>query len=165
MLSAESASGKFPVEAVRMMSSIIDQTEADSFFIETMKESHSPARAEIADAIGLAMRNVVDLLDAAATVAYTSSGYSALRMARERPKARIIGMTPKLSTARKLALVWGVHPVLTHDVAAVSEMTAFACQTAVREGLAKKGQTVVIAAGMPFGTPGTTNLLRIAQVE
>jgi pyruvate kinase len=165
MLSAESASGKFPVEAVRMMSSIIDQTEADPFFIETMKESHSPARAEIADAIGLAMRNVVDLLDAAATVAYTSSGYSALRMARERPKARIIGMTPKLSTARKLALVWGVHPVLTHDVAAVSEMTVFACQTAAREGLAKKGQTIVIAAGMPFGTPGTTNLLRIAQVE
>ncbi|MBK4738374.1 pyruvate kinase [Noviherbaspirillum pedocola] len=165
MLSAESASGKFPVEAVRMMSSIIDQTEADPFFIETMKASHSPARAEIADAIGLAMRNVVDLLDAAATVAYTSSGYSALRMARERPKARIIGMTPKLSTARKLALVWGVHPVLTHDVAAVSEMTIFACQTAAREGLAKRGQTVVIAAGMPFGTPGTTNLLRIAQVE
>lgn len=165
MLSAESASGKFPIEAVRMMSSIIDQTEADPFFVETMKESHSPARAEIADAIGLAMRNVVDLLGVAATVAYTSSGYSALRMARERPKAHIIGMTPKLSTARKLALVWGVHPVLNHDVAAVSEMTVFACQTAAREGLAKKGETIVIAAGMPFGTAGTTNLLRIAQVE
>jgi pyruvate kinase len=165
MLSAESASGKFPVEAVRMMSGIIEQTEADPYFAETMKESHSPARPEIADAIGLAMRNVVDLLGVAATVAYTSSGYSALRMARERPKARIIGMTPKLSTARKLALVWGVHPVLTHDVAEVSEMTVFACQTAAREGLASKGQTIVIAAGMPFGTPGTTNLLRIAQIE
>lgn len=164
MLSAESASGKFPVEAVRMMNGIIDQTEADPFFIETMKESQSPARAEIADAIGLAMRNVADLLDVAATVAYTSSGYSALRVARERPKARIIGMTPKLSTARKLALVWGVHPVLTHDVEAVSEMTEFACQTAAREGLASKGQTIVIAAGMPFRTAGTTNLLRIAQV-
>ena len=165
MLSAESASGKFPVEAVRMMSGIIEQTEADPYFAETMKESHSPARPEIADAIGLAMRNVVDLLGVAATVAYTSSGYSALRMARERPKARIIGMTPKLSTARKLALVWGVHPVLTHDVAAVSEMTVFACQTAAREGLASRGQTIVIAAGMPFGTSGTTNLLRIAQIE
>jgi pyruvate kinase len=165
MLSAESASGKFPVEAVRMMSGIINQTEADPFFIETMKESHSAARAEIADAIGLAMRNVVDLLDAAATVAYTSSGYSALRMARERPMAPIIGMTPKLNTARKLALVWGVHPVLTHDVEAVSEMTVFACQTAAREGLARKGQTIVIAAGMPFGTAGTTNLLRIAQLD
>jgi pyruvate kinase len=165
MLSAESASGKFPLEAVRMMNGIIDQTEADPFFVETMEGSHSPARAEIADAIGSAMRNVVDLLGAAATVAYTSSGYSALRMARERPKARIIGMTPKLSTARKLALVWGVHPVLTHDVATVSEMTVFACQTAAREQLARKGQTIVIAAGMPFGTPGTTNLLRIAQID
>jgi pyruvate kinase len=86
-------------------------------------------------------------------------------MARERPKARIIGMTPKLSTARKLALIWGVHPVLIHDVATVTEMTIFACQTAAREQLAKKGQTIVIAAGMPFGTAGTTNLLRIAQIE
>jgi pyruvate kinase len=74
-------------------------------------------------------------------------------------------MTPKLSTARKLALVWGVHPVLTHDVATVSEMTVFACQTATREQLAKQGETIVIAAGMPFGTPGTTSLLRIAQIE
>ena len=165
MLSAESASGRFPVEAVRMMSGIIGQTEADPYFAEAIKTSHSPARAEIADAVGLAMRNVVDLLGAAATVAYTSSGYSALRMARERPEAPIIGMTPKLGTARKLSLVWGVHPVLTHDVAAVSEMTEFACRTAVREGLARTGQTIVIAAGMPFGTPGTTNLLRIAQIE
>jgi pyruvate kinase len=165
MLSAESASGRFPVEAVRMMSRIIDQTEADPFFIETMQGSQTPARPEIADAIGLAMRNVVELLDAAATVAYTSTGYSALRVARERPKASIIGMTPKLSTARKLALVWGVHPVLTHDVATVSEMTVFACQTATREQLAKQGETIVIAAGMPFGTPGTTSLLRIAQIE
>lgn len=165
MLSAESASGRFPVEAVRMMSRIIDQTEADPFFAETMQGSQAPARPDIADAIGLAMRNVVELLNAAATVAYTSTGYSALRVARERPKASIIGMTPKLSTARKLALVWGVHPVLIHDVATVSEMTLFACQTATREQLAKQGETIVIAAGMPFGTPGTTSLLRIAQVK
>lgn len=111
------------------------------------------------------MRNVADLLDVAATVAYTSSGHSALRLARERPQAPIIGMTPKLATARSLALVWGVHAVLTHDVAAVSEMTEFACATAVREGFAQAGQTIVIAAGMPFGTAGTTNLLRIAQLE
>lgn len=165
MLSAESASGKFPLEAVRMMNGIINKTECDPYFIETMKESQTPARAEIADAIGLAMRNVAELLNVAATVAYTSSGYSALRVARERPKAQIIGMTPKLATARKLTLVWGVHPVLTHDVEAVSEMTEFACHTALREGLASKGQTIAIAAGMPFGAAGTTNLLRIANVS
>lgn len=165
MLSAESASGKYPVEAVSIMSSIIAQTEADPYYVETIRASHSPARVEIADAIGLAMRNVVDLLDVAVAVAYTNSGYSALRVARERPEVPIIGMTPKLSTARSLALVWGVHPVFTHDVAAVSEMTEFACKTALEEGLAKSGQTIVIAAGMPFGTAGTTNLLRIAKLD
>lgn len=104
------------MEAVTVMNSIIAQTEADPFYRETIKAPQSLPRAEIADAIGLAMRNVADLLDVAATVAYTSSGHSALRMARERPKAPIIGMTPKLATARSLALVWGVHAVLTHDV-------------------------------------------------
>jgi pyruvate kinase len=165
MLSAESASGKYPVEAVTMMNNIIVQTESDPFYTESMTAHQSPAQAEIADAIGLAMRTVADLLDVAATVAYTSSGHSALRMARERPQAPIIGMTPKLATARGLALVWGVHAVLTHDVAGVSEMTDFACATAKREGLANPGQTIVIAAGMPFGTAGTTNLLRIAQID
>jgi len=105
------------------------------------------------------------LLDVAATVAYTSSGYSALRLARERPRAPIIGMTPRLATARSLALVWGVHAVLTHDVAAVDEMAEFACTTALREGLATSGQTIVIAAGMPFGAAGNTNLLHIACVS
>jgi pyruvate kinase len=165
MLSAESASGKYPVEAVTMMNNIIVQTESDPFYRESIAAGQSPARAEIADAIGLAMRNVAELLELAATVAYTSSGHSALRLARERPQAPIIGMTPKLATARALALVWGVHAVLTHDVADVSEMTDFACATARREGLAREGQTIVIAAGMPFGASGTTNLLRIARLD
>jgi pyruvate kinase len=165
MLSAESASGKYPVEAVTVMNGIIAQTEADPYYSETIKATQSPPRAEIADAIGLAMRSVADLLDVAATVAYTSSGHSALRMARERPKAPIIGMTPKLATARSLALVWGVHAVLTHDVASVSEMTEFASATAIKEGLAQSGQTIVIAAGMPFGAAGTTNLLRIVKLD
>jgi pyruvate kinase len=165
MLSAESASGKYPVEAVTMMNNIIVQTESDPFYQESIAASQSPAQPEIADAIGLAMRNVADLLDVAATVAYTNSGHSALRLARERPQAPIIGMTPKLATARSLALVWGVHAVLTHDVADVSEMTDFACATARREGLAGQGQTIVIAAGMPFGASGTTNLLRIARLD
>jgi pyruvate kinase len=164
MLSAESASGKYPLEAVTMMHNIIVQTESDPHYFESMEASQSPARAEIADAIGLAMRSVAHLLDVAATVAYTSSGYSALRLARERPRAPIIGMTPRLATARSLALVWGVHAVLTHDVAAVAEMAEFACTTALREGLAKPGQTIVIAAGMPFGVAGNTNLLHIATI-
>ena len=164
MLSAESASGKYPLEAVTMMHNIIVQTESDPYYFESMEASQSPARAEIADAIGLAMRSVAHLLDVAATVAYTTSGYSALRLARERPRAPIIGMTPRLATARSLALVWGVHAVLTHDVAAVAEMAEFACTTALREGFATSGQTIVIAAGMPFGAAGNTNLLHIAKI-
>ena len=164
MLSAESASGKYPLEAVRTMSSIIAQTEADPYYRETMEASHSAPRADLADAIGCATRRVAGLLHVAATVAYTSSGYSALRMARERPEAPIIGMTPRLDTARRLALVWGVHSVLCEEVENVPEMTDLACQTALKEGFGEIGRTIVIAAGMPFGTAGTTNLLRIAQL-
>ncbi|GAA4334332.1 pyruvate kinase [Pigmentiphaga soli] len=165
MLSAESASGKYPVEAVRMMNDIIAQTEADPHYREVMEASQTPPAPDIANAIGRAMRGVAGLLHVATTVAYTSSGYSAMRMSRERPEAPIIGMTPNLATARRMALVWGVHAVVIHEVDSVGEMTAYACETALSEGFAKVGQTIVISAGMPFGSSGTTNLLRIATVE
>lgn len=87
---------------------------------------------------------------------YTSSGASALRMARERPRAPIVGMTPRRASARRLALVWGVNPVLCHDVMDVAEMTEVAVETAAERGFAHCGQTIVIAAGMPFGSAGTT---------
>jgi pyruvate kinase len=164
MLSAESAAGKYPVEAVAMMDRIIAQTEADPHYREAIEASHTPPPANTADAIGWAARSVAGLLDVAAMVAYTSSGSSALRMARERPRARIIGMTPQRATARKLALVWGVHPMLCQDVRDVAEMTEVAVDAARKLDFAQPGQTIVIAAGMPFGTAGNTNLLRIAQV-
>jgi len=165
MLSAESASGKYPVEAVRMMDLIITRTEADPYYREVIAASHATPRANTADAIGYAMRHVTGLLNAVATVAYTSSGYSALRMARERPSAPIVGMTPRQATARRLALAWGVHPVLCDEVIDVLEISELACQTVRKEGFGERGQTVVISAGVPFGTPGTTNLLRIAQIQ
>ncbi|PTQ90573.1 pyruvate kinase [Paraburkholderia sp. GV068] len=165
MLSAESASGKYPVEAVRMMDLIILQTERDPYYREVIAASHAAPRANTSDAIGYAMRHVTGLLNAVATVAYTTSGYSALRMARERPYAPIVGMTPQKGTARRLALVWGVHPVLCKEVVDVLEVSDLACQTVRTEGFGEQGETVVISAGMPFGTPGTTNLLRIAQIQ
>jgi pyruvate kinase len=165
MLSAESASGRFPVEAVAMMDRIIAQTEADPHYRDAIEASHTQPAANTADAIGWAARSVAGLLDVAAMVAYTSSGSSALRMARERPRAPIIGMTPKRETARRLALVWGVNPVVCDDVTSVADMTARAVSTAVSMHFAQSGQTLVIAAGMPFGTPGSTNLLRIAQID
>jgi pyruvate kinase len=165
MLSAESASGKFPVEAVAMMDRIIAQTEADPHYRDAIDASHTPPAADTADAVSWAARSVAGLLDVAAMVAYTSSGSSALRMARERPRAPIIGITPRRETARRLALVWGVNPVVSDDVASVADMTDLAVKTASSLQLAQPGQTIVIAAGMPFGTPGSTNLLRIAQID
>ena len=164
MLSAESASGKYPVESVAMMDRIIARTEEDPQYREMLDASHTPPEENTADAIGWAARWVSGLLKVTAVVAYTSSGSSALRMARERPRAAIIGMTPRRSTARRLALVWGVNPVLCHDVMDVPEMIETAIATAAKQGFATSGQTLVIAAGMPFGKPGTTNLLHIAQV-
>jgi pyruvate kinase len=165
MLSAESASGRYPVESVAMMDRIIARTEADPQYRQLIDASHTRPQANTAEAVGWAARSVAGLLDVAAVVAYTNSGPSALRMARERPRAPIVGMTPRRATARRLSLVWGVHAVLCHDVMDVPEMTETAVSTVKELGLAAPGQTIVIAAGMPFGKAGTTNLLRIAQVD
>ncbi|CAG9180391.1 Pyruvate kinase [Cupriavidus laharis] len=164
MLSAESASGRFPVEAVKMMNSIISRTESDPLYHDAIQASHTPPRAEAADAIGYAVRHIAGLLKVPATVAYTSSGYSALRMARERPEVPILGMTPRVATARRLALAWGVHAVLCHEVVDVLEMTDLASHTVLKEGFGQSGQSIVISAGLPFTVAGTTNLLRIAQI-
>ncbi|ALM84212.1 pyruvate kinase [Bordetella sp. N] len=164
MLSAESASGSYPVEAVTMMDRIISRTEADPYHHDVLDASHTEPDATMASAIGLAARGVSELLHASALVAYTSSGFSAIRMSRERCATPVVGMTPSQRTARLLALVWGVHAVVVHEVDSVSEMTDYACDIAQESGYAQSGDTVVISAGLPFREPGTTNLLRIARV-
>jgi len=164
MLSAESASGKFPIEAVAMMDRIIRNTEADPAYRDAIEASHTAAAPNIPGAIGSAARAVAGVLDVAAMVAYTTSGASALRMARERPRTTILGITPRRETARRLALVWGVSPIVSDDVSGVDDMTEIALRMAGEQGVANPGQTIVIAAGVPFATPGTTNLLRIAQI-
>ncbi len=164
MLSAESASGKHPVLAVDMMNRIIEQVEADPAYRQLIDASHSVARpsGDVAEAVCCAMRRAVTLLHAAAIVCYTSSGHTSLRAARERPESPILSLTPRLATARRLALVWGVHSVHTADVDGVDQMTARASEVARRDRFAEAGQLIVVIAGMPFGTPGTTNLIRIA---
>ena len=111
------------------------------------------------------MRHIAHTLSVSAAVTYTKSGSSSLRAARERPGSPILSLTPHLSTARRLALVWGLHSVLTADVDHVEEMVDQACRTAVAEGFANVGDRLVIMAGMPFGVSGTTNMLRIARVR
>ena len=164
MLSAESASGRYPCEAVSMMDGIIAQTEADPFQRQMLESSQTPPSADMAGAVALAMRQAAKLLNPAAIVAYTSSGFSARCMSRERPSAPILGMTPRIETARRMALFWGVHSVVTAEVANVGEMTNYACQTVEETGFGTRGDTVVIIAGLPFATSGTTNLMRLAQI-
>jgi pyruvate kinase len=167
MLSAESASGKYPLEAVSMMSRIIEQVEADPAYRKVINASHTPAppgQAGVADAVCGAVRCAVSMLHAAAIVCYTRSGQTSLRAARERPESAVLSLTPIASTARRLAVVWGIHSVRIDGVTDVNEMTDVACEIARREGFAKSGQTIVAIAGMPFGRAGTTNLMRIATV-
>src|SRR5436190_6606587 len=164
MLSAESASGKYPLQAVQMMERILVEVEADPYHRQLLKASQTRAQATSADAICAAMDTIAGLLPVAVIVTYTTSGSTSLRAARERPIPPILSMTPSLATARRLALVWGVHSVQTPDVSDVAEMVAHASRRSVAEEFAKPGDTILISAGMPFGTSGATNLLRIATV-
>ena len=164
MLSAESAAGKYPVEAVTMMDRIIGQVEADPNYRALLEANHEQARSTVADAVCAALRQTAHIVSAKATITYTSSGASALRAARERPEAPILSLTPSARTAGQLAVVWGVHSLLTTEAPDVVTMTDMACRAALQEGFAAAGDYVVIAAGVPFGHSGTTNLLRIAKV-
>jgi len=164
MLSAESAAGKYPVEAVTMMDRIIGQVEADPYYRALLEANHEEARSTVADAVCAALRQTAHIVSAKATITYTSSGSSALRAARERPEAPILSITPSARTACQLAVVWGVHSLQTTEAPDVNTMTDLACRAALQEGFAAAGDFVVIAAGVPFGHSGTTNLLRIAKV-
>jgi pyruvate kinase len=164
MLSAESASGHFPVEAVETMNRIAEEVERDRGYLTEIEAQHAEPEATGADAISAAARQIAETLDLAAILCLTSSGSTALRVARERPKPPIVALSPKLATGRRLALVWGVHCVVTEDAPDIDHMVARACRIAFREGFAKTGQRVIIVAGVPLGTPGATNMVRIAFV-
>ena len=165
MLSAESASGQYPVEAVDIMHRIICEVEQDPAWRAGLEASHTPAEANTPDAICCALRRVAALLDPAATVAYTSSGFSALRASRERPATPILALTAQPATARRLALVWGVHPVPFEEVHDVAEMVEHAGATAVGQGFAAPGDVIVVIAGLPFGRSGGTNLLHVLRIS
>lgn len=164
MLSAESASGEYPIEAVTMMDRIIVSVEQDELYRSYLDTYHAQAERTSADAITLAAGQVAHTLQAAAIVTYTTSGTTALRASRERPDRPILGLITRMVMARKLVLAWGVHPVHTADAQDLDEMVAKARHFARAEGFAAPGETIVITAGVPFGTPGATNLLRVAWV-
>lgn len=164
MLSAESASGAYPIEAVTMMDRILLSTERDPLQRVTMDAVHSRRKNDARDAISAAIRTVTETLPVAATVAYTSSGATTLRVAHERPRAPILSMTPVAAAARRLSLVWGVHSIQAADVDSTEEIVLHATLAAKKYGFGVPGQALLIIAGTPFGVPGSTNLLRISWI-
>lgn len=162
MLSAESAAGQYPVEAVATMNRIAEEVETDSIYRDVIAGQRSAMPEPTgADAIAVAARDVAETLDLKAICAWTTSGATAFRIARERPQPPILALTPNRDTARRLALVWGVHGVVTKDASDIDDMARRAGKFACREGFAKDGERLVIIAGVPFGTPGATNMMRI----
>ncbi|HQT74079.1 MAG TPA: pyruvate kinase [Acidiphilium sp.] len=164
MLSAESAAGQYPREAVNMMDRIVARVERDDDWRRTIDAKRPDPEPHSADAIARAAEQVAHTIGARAIVAFTSSGASALRVARERPDCPVIGLTPSTITARRLAAVWGVHAVVAQDVGSMTEAVALSARVARQEGFAQPGEEIVVVAGVPFGQSGTTNALRVARV-
>src|SRR5690242_14252238 len=164
MLSAESAAGQYPVEAVATMNRIAEEVETDATYRSIIDAQRGEPEATGADAIADAARQIAETLGLPALACWTSSGSTALRVARERPSAPIIAISPNLSTGRRLAVVWGVHCIVAEDARDLDDMVDRACRLAFREGFVKAGQRIIIVAGVPLGTPGATNMVRIAFV-
>jgi pyruvate kinase len=164
MLSAESAVGRFPVEAVAMMDSIARAVEADPSYQARVHFTPTHPEPTSADAVAEAAGAMARTVGAAAIVCFTFSGSTARRAARERIAEPLLVLTPHETTARRLGLVWGVHAVKTRDVSSFEEMVGKARRMALRAGLARGGDRIVVMAGVPFGTPGSTNVLHIAQI-
>jgi pyruvate kinase len=164
MLSAESAAGQYPIEAVAMMNSIAVQVERDPLYYGIINAQRSEPEATGPDAISLAARQIAETLKASAIVTYTASGTTGLRAARERPAVPIVALSPVLATARRLSLLWGTHCVVTPDASTLDDMVERACRIAAEENFGQPGDRVIITAGVPLRTPGATNMLRIAYV-
>jgi pyruvate kinase len=165
MLSAETASGDFPVEAVTMMTDIIREVESDPLYYQVLDTTEPAYEPTVESAISLALQSTTHLLDISAIINYTSSGFSTLQASRERPAAPILSLSHSPETARRLSLVWGVYPLYSEKFELQSEMVDFALAKAVEAGFSKSGDKTVITAGVPFGVPGTTNMLRIETVK
>lgn len=164
MLSAETAAGEFPIESVEMMDKIATAVETDPshwarvHFAETMPDPTS------ADALASASNGIAETVSASAIVCFTTSGSTARRVSRERPSVPLMVLTPRLKTARRLGLLWGAHAVHTRDVGNFEEMVAKSKRMALRATIAKGGETMIVMAGVPFGTPGSTNVLHIVRL-
>jgi len=164
MLSAETAAGKHPIEAVAVMDRIAIAVESGPLFQSIMDNQRATPEETTPDAIMAAVHQITHTVHARAIVCWTKSGSTGLRAARERPEAPIIALTPSTETARRLSIAWGLHCVMTDDAHDLDDVVERAATIAYEEGFAKPGERIVITAGVPLGTPGATNLIRVAFV-
>lgn len=164
MLSAESAAGKYPVEAVAMMNAIISRVEQADGWQHIMDANHVSTTEVVGDAITAAAHKVSEELDTCAIVSFSSSGSTAMRMSRQRPTKKIVAVTPCKQTARRLVLGWGLIPAVSEDPENAYDMVKIAMSKVEGLGLAEVGRNVVLTAGSPFGMSGSTNSLRVVTV-
>lgn len=165
MLSAESASGLWPEEAVAMMDAIARSVESDPGYAARLHFTETKPDATTADALAEAAARIAETVSAAVIICFTRSGSTARRIARERPSVPLMVLTPILETARRIGLLWGAHAVHTRDVHSFEEMVAKTKRMALRQNLAKAGDRIVIVAGVPFGTPGSTNMVHVVRLK
>ncbi|MBB6124161.1 pyruvate kinase [Sphingobium subterraneum] len=165
MLSAETAAGDWPREAVAMMDSIARSVEGDPGYLDRLHFTETKPDATTADALAEASNSITRTANASAIVCFTSSGSTVRRVARERPTAPILALTPRADTARKMGLLWGVHAVRTKDIGSFEEMIGKARRMALRHKAAVAGDKIIVLAGVPFGTPGSTNVLHVATIR
>ena len=164
MLSAESAAGQYPCEAVQMMDRIATSVERDPSYQARIHFTQTRLEATTADALAGSARQIASTISATAMVCYTSSGSTARRIARERPPVPLLAMSASLHTARRMGLLWGVHPIHTRDVSSFEEMVEKAKRMVLRHQIAKGGDRVILMAGIPFGTAGSTNVLHVVRL-
>jgi pyruvate kinase len=164
MLSAESAAGAWPEEAVSMMDRIAVAVESDPGYTARLHFTETLPDSTTADALSQAAKEIAETVSAAAIICFTMSGLSARRISRDRPSVPLLVLTPKLETARRSGLLWGAHAVRTRDITSFEEMVAKAKRMVLRHELAKAGDRVVIMAGVPFGTTGSTNMLHVQRL-
>ena len=165
MLSAETAAGQWPIEAVTIMDRIATSVEADSTYRERIHITETPPDATMADALAESCASIANALPIEAIICFTGSGISARRVARERPSVPVLVLTPSLKTARRVALLWGSHAISTKDIGSFEEMIAKGKRMALRHGFGTAGSRLVTLAGVPFGVPGSTNLLHVVTLS
>lgn len=165
MLSAESAAGEYPIEAVSTMNAVAVEVENDPTYRDVIEASRSAERATVADAITVAAREIAETTEVKAICCFTHSGTTALKVARERPRVPIIALTPLVGTSRRLSLSWGMHCVMTAEVRRFKAAVVAAARAAEKYGFGEDTDSIVVTAGIPFNMPGTTNILRVSPIE